>query len=159
MVSRRSPSQRQDPQPRKNEKVAFRARDLREEEPFTTMDEYLSRPLELKTTTRQEEEFICGPIPVPWLRRAADISLSAAYLASIICHLTKLRQGPAVFTATACQKYHIPQRTARRLLRELEHAGLVCVVRQQSRAPRVTVVPLVSGVATGARTVNGEEVS
>jgi hypothetical protein len=149
MVSKRSHSQRKDPQPRKGERVVFRARDLWYEEPFTTMEEYLARPLELKTKTKQEEEFICGPISVPWLCRAAEISPGAAYLGLITCHLTKLRQGPAVLTATTCQKYCIPQRSMRRLLQELEHAGLVCVVRQQSRAPRVTVVPLVSGVTTG----------
>jgi hypothetical protein len=89
-----------------------------------------------------EPERVLGPIPIPWLCLAADISGTAAYLGVICWHLTKLRKGPVALTPTVCEKYHIPLRSRSRLLFQLEDAGLVLVERKPSHAPRVTLVSL-----------------
>ena len=104
------------------------------------LDELLSQPPPAIEPPESRPEFIRGPIPIPWVQFAAQLSPAAAYLGVILWHVARLRKGSIRLTEALCTKYGIPPRSARRLLRSLESAGLVRVERRRSRAAQVSIV-------------------
>lgn len=84
---------------------------------------------------KRGQEFLCGPVPLPWLRQAATLRGKA------------LAVGIALWfkaTGTLWGKLGIHRKSAYRGLSALETAGLITVVRHAGRAPVVTIVEVAS---------------
>jgi hypothetical protein len=111
------------------------------------LDEILSQPPPLILAPENRPEFIRGPIPIPWVQFAAKISPAAAYLGIVAWHVARLRKGKVSFTSSLSLKYGVHPKTARRLLRSLESAGLVRVERARGKAPKVSIVDSTSRVS------------
>lgn len=88
------------------------------------------------------ERFVCGPIPYLWLQAALALGGKSANLAWAIWWLLGVERSNGVrLTSRVLQDFDISPRTSRRLLKQLEQAGLVKVDRQRGRGPTVTVLP------------------
>jgi hypothetical protein len=125
----------------RNERLAFRASELEiDPETFRSVDDFLSRPIRLKVERDKGGEFIGGPIPVSWIKRAAEVSPAAAYVGILLWHLTRLRKGAVAMTHAVSLKYGLCPRTTRRLLLMLASKGLVRLESNGYRAMRVSLV-------------------
>jgi hypothetical protein len=103
-------------------------------------DDFLSRAFRGKVEKSNRAEFVRGPIPIMWLKRAADVSQGTAYLATIVWHLTRMRKSPVRFSRSTCERYGLKRTSVIRQLRELERAGLVTLEFRGHEAVRVTLV-------------------
>ncbi len=90
----------------------------------------------------KSEQYISGPIPVPWIVAAGTLPGRAVQVALALWYRHRLdRGGPTVLSRTLLKQFAIGRTTAWRGLRALETAGLVEVDRQRGRAPRVVILP------------------
>ncbi len=90
---------------------------------------------------RQQQPFLRGPIPMPWLRAAAQLRGQALYVGIEIWFQVGLRgQDDVQLNLSRIQQYGISRSAASRGLAALETAGLVCVDRHQGRKSTVRVI-------------------
>ena len=124
--------------PKKNERLLSRGNEIVPEQfASKSIEEILSTPIQTRRQSYQRGEFLLGPIPIPWLSAAAEVSLGAGYLAAILWHLVKMRQAPAVISHTTLQRYGIEPRQGLRLLRMLADKGLIRLEMVVGKSPRV----------------------
>ena len=86
-------------------------------------------------------EFLKGPVPLAWLRRAA--SLPGKVLA--VCLALWFKAGATNrrevrLTGKLATRFHVGRKAAARCLKSLEAAGLVSVARHPGRSPVVTIL-------------------
>jgi hypothetical protein len=125
----------------RNERLVFRGDEVdMDPDNFRSIDDFLSRPISLKVERSKGGEFICGPIPVSWIKLAAEVSPAAAYVGILLWHLIRLRKGPVTMTYAVSLRYGLCPRTVHRLLRGLANAGLVRLEFNGRRAVRVSLV-------------------
>ncbi len=93
--------------------------------------------------TRHGEQFIAGPIPLPWITAAAALPGKAMQTAMAIWFLAGVRRSSCV-TLTTClvKKFSVLPDAKRRALKALEKAGLIQVDRGRGRNPIVTIQTL-----------------
>jgi hypothetical protein len=94
---------------------------------------------------KRGQEFLCGPVPLPWLRRAATLrgkALAVGIALWFKAGVTKRAEVRA--TGTLWEKIGIHRKSAYRGLSALETAGLITVVRHAGRAPIVTILEVTS---------------
>jgi DNA-binding transcriptional ArsR family regulator len=89
-------------------------------------------------------EFICGPVPLSWLNRASRlrgqkvlaVSLAIWFLVGLKCQKKNLKLTRAIL-----KRFGVSDRSTKsRTLDLLEGAGLISVVKQQGKNPRVTLI-------------------
>jgi hypothetical protein len=87
------------------------------------------------------ERFLMGPLPWPWLERAARLPHKALQVLLWLCQAAGCRRRRTVsFRLAAVAALGVKADTARRGLTELKRAGLVRVQRPPGRAMRVTLL-------------------
>jgi DNA-binding transcriptional ArsR family regulator len=90
---------------------------------------------------RRGEYFLKGPIPWPWLIRAAAARGKALHIAIALWFRVGLtRKREVRLSLTRVQELGISRSAASRGLNALEDAGLVTVVRRPGRNPVVTLL-------------------
>jgi hypothetical protein len=84
--------------------------------------------------------YLRGPVPWPWLLRAAALPGKALVLGLMLWQLAGMRRVRSVtFCLSRAAKDGVPLSTARRALRALERAGLVTVERPAGYGLLVTL--------------------
>lgn len=87
------------------------------------------------------EQFLKGPIPLNWLARAADLPGKALQLSLALWYRAGLeKRGDIVLGNAVCAQFGVDRHAKRRALMALEQAGLVEVVREQGKNPKVTLL-------------------
>jgi|SRR5262245_16479037 len=91
---------------------------------------------------RAGERFLKGPIPWPWLCRAARLPGRALHVALAVWYLAGVHRSASVHLSLSClaRELGVLRDSARRGLEELEQAGLVQVARHASRRSEVTLL-------------------
>jgi hypothetical protein len=92
---------------------------------------------------RPRQEFIRGPLPVPWLAQAAALPGRALAVALAIWFRSGIEGSRTVtLFPSAIEKFKVNRFSAYRALAALEQAGLIAVTRQRGRSPSVTIIDL-----------------
>ena len=87
------------------------------------------------------DRFVRGPIPYDWLRAALASGGKAGTLSWAMWWLAGMeRKNPIKLTRQVLRDFNISPRSARRLLKDFERAGLVEVDRKRGRGPIVTLL-------------------
>lgn len=86
----------------------------------------------------RREPFLAGPIPWRWLTRAMALPGRACAVGLEIWHVAGLTKSRTV--SVNLSRMPFDRSAAGRGLAELEHAGLVTVLRVPGRKPRITIV-------------------
>ena len=124
--------------PKKNERLIARGNEVFPEQfAAKSIEEILSTPIQTRRQSYQRGEVLLGPIPIPWLTTAAEVSLGTGYLAVILWHLVKMRQAPAVISRKTLQRYGIEPRQGLRRLHALADKGLIRLEIVKGKSPRV----------------------
>jgi hypothetical protein len=92
---------------------------------------------------RPKTLFLKGPVPWPWLERAAALPGKALAVGLCLWQMAGRRPGPPGGTVKLCLSHAglgVNKQAARRALRELERAGLVSVVQRPGRGLDVTLL-------------------
>ena len=109
---------------------------------------------------RQGGEFIKGPIPLPWLSRAAGLPGKAplAVALAIRFEAGRRRSNEIVLTTAILERFCVNRKAKYRGLNALEEAKLVSVQRRLRRNPVVTILEVGDEHADGVahRGVPGE---
>lgn len=122
-------------------------------EPITEGD--ICRILGSRRTVRRKsgDEFLRGPIPLPWLARAAALRGKALAVGIAIWFKHGATKGkPVKASASLLDKLKVNRKSGYRALESLESAGLINVQRQAGRAPIVNIVavsPAPDGTISG----------
>ena len=90
---------------------------------------------------RTGEWFLKGPIPGPWLHRAAVLPGRALHVALAVWYLAGIeKRGHVKITWRVLDRFGVSPDAGRRGLLALERAGLVSVDRHRGRCPVVTIL-------------------
>jgi hypothetical protein len=95
-----------------------------------------------ESAQRCHEQFIKGPIPLWWVKRAAKLPGKALVVGMAIWFLrgvTGTVEGIAV-TDKLAAGFGVNRKVRYRAITALEKEGLICVDRRKGRSPRVTLV-------------------
>lgn len=85
--------------------------------------------------------FIKGPIPGPWIARAASLGGKSLHVGMALWYLAGVRKSRQVkLTTKVINRFGIGPKAARVGLRRLEEAGLVSVFRGHGRLPVATLL-------------------
>jgi hypothetical protein len=116
------------------------------------------RQAQTSFTVRRGDRFLRGPIPMPWLRRAASQPGKALAVGIEVLHLVGMKKTMRVaLNLSRMRDAGVSRWTASRGLAALEKAGLVAVKRHPGRRPVVTVLRLEGGdTTTSSRDQRGE---
>lgn len=88
----------------------------------------------------QQQKFLKGPIPLPWLSKAADLPGKALALGLTLWYLWGLNRGkPFKLTGSALGSFKVGRKAAYKGLELLEQAGLIDVQRRTGARPIVTI--------------------
>jgi len=87
------------------------------------------------------EWFIKGPIPGPWIARAAALGGRALKVAlAIYCEAGMKRTSTVRLSAETLRRFSLCPQGTRRALAALTQAGLVTVKQDPGRKPMITIV-------------------
>ena len=90
---------------------------------------------------KQGERFLRGPIPLPWLSRAARLPGKALHVAIAVYYLAGLKRRRTVaLSGKVSAELGVDRHSKYRALKWLEEAGLVRVKRHPGRNPLVTIL-------------------
>lgn len=88
--------------------------------------------------------FIKGPLPLPWLHRAAALPGKALHIAVGLWYMRGLcRSASFPFKRKTAAEFSVSRDATYDALTNLEDAGLIRVNRHRGRSPMVTVLDLV----------------
>ena len=92
-------------------------------------------------STRNNNRFLKGPIPLNWLVKAAPLNGKALEIAVVIWHLKGLKRKNTVkLNGKLLREFKISRSTLYRGLAAMEKAGLISIQRQIGRSPMVTIL-------------------
>ena len=92
---------------------------------------------------RVGEEFLKGPIPLPWLQRAATLPGKALATSLALWFMAGLTKNRTVKLSRAvAERFNVGRKATARCLRLLENADLVSVKRHPGRCPVVTILEI-----------------
>ena len=86
--------------------------------------------------------FIKGPIPIDWLGKAAALPGKSLNVALAVWFKCAMEGNGAAISRKTWKLFGVHRNTGRRVLRQLEAAGLVRVERHTGRSTRVTILEL-----------------
>lgn len=96
---------------------------------------------------KQQEEvraqlFLKGPIPLPWLIRARTCGLLSVVVGLLLWFVAGCRRRSTDLTVSSkqFQAFDLSRQTFSKGLKKLEDAGLVSVIRQPGKKPRITIL-------------------
>lgn len=92
---------------------------------------------------RRSEEFLCGPVPMPWLTLAMRLSGGSPIKVGLLLWFRSgilRRRTDIPLSRKLLDRAGLPPRTAHDALRQLEKARLVNVSRGRGRCPRVDIL-------------------
>lgn len=96
-----------------------------------------------KKKPKQTQPFIRGPLPLPWIKRSANISRrSAVVVGLVLWHLAGFREERTdlVLCVSRCEPFGLGRKSVARGLSDLEAAGLIRVKRSPGKCPRVDIL-------------------
>jgi hypothetical protein len=87
------------------------------------------------------ERFLKGPVPLPWLERAASLPGKSLHVGVAVWYAAGLMRSRSVTLSNiAGLRFGLDRNAKYRALEWLEGAGLVAVERKPGRAPVVTIL-------------------
>ena len=91
--------------------------------------------------SKRSQQFLKGPVPMPWLDRAANLPGKALAVGLAIWRLSGAMKSPTVRLSNTEVKYLGVDRFAKaRALRLLQEAGLLAVQQKRGQLPLVTLL-------------------
>lgn len=108
-------------------------------------------PAVRKPRFRQGEKFLRGPIPWPWLSKAARLPGQALQVGLVLWHLDGFKKtGVVDLSRVPLEDFGVSRQAAYRGLKALEDADLVTAGRRRGRKTRVTILSLNPGAGDGS---------
>lgn len=87
---------------------------------------------------RQNDHFVRGPIPMPWMERAARLPGKALAVGLLLWFIKGIvRDGPIKLSTSLLARFSVGRKAAGRALTSLEHEGLIRAQRSRGQLPRV----------------------
>jgi DNA-binding transcriptional ArsR family regulator len=87
------------------------------------------------------DQFIAGPIGVPWVREAGRLGIKALLVGLLLWYLKGLRKSNTFTVSNLMAKeWGIAPDAKSRALKKLEKAGLISIERRGKRSPQVTLL-------------------
>jgi hypothetical protein len=109
--------------------------------PSADLDTLRNGPARTPPCHRQGEEFLKGPIPWPWLKRALALPGKALHVAVLLWKEAGCRRNRTIrFRLAGTAALGIHPDTAKRGLRALAGAGLVSIRHHAGQALEVTLL-------------------
>jgi DNA-binding transcriptional ArsR family regulator len=107
----------------------------------------LSRKRREAKASRRMGHFIKGPLPMPWLERAARLPGKALAVALLLWFMAGMVGGaPIKLSAGLLARFGVGRKAAYAALTALEREGLITAQRRRGRLPSVKIrSPLASG--------------
>jgi hypothetical protein len=103
-----------------------------------------------KPPAARRGKFVRGPIPLDWLRRAAELPGKALAVGVALWFLRGCRKRTTVkLTRRTLDRLGVGRKPGYRGLQALEKAGLVRVRRQQGKSPVVTICDTIAPATSG----------
>lgn len=102
-----------------------------------------TKPIENKPNSHDgRSRFLRGPVPLPWLQRAAALPGKALHLGIVLWFLAGVtkRQSGMSLEPSRLREFAVSRHAAYRALGSLEAAQLVRVTRHRGRAARVDLI-------------------
>ena len=97
-------------------------------------------PLVKKRRKKRTEMFICGPIPLWWITKAAGMEGKTLHVGMTLWFLSGLKRSrKVVLSQLKLRLFDVSRQASYRALSRLESAGLVSVERHQGRNPIVFI--------------------
>lgn len=85
--------------------------------------------------------FIKGPLPLPWIQRAAAVPGKGLHVALGLCYVSGLRRSKTFpFKRSVAAGLSVSPDALYDALTRLEQAGLISVTRHRGRSPVVTIL-------------------
>jgi hypothetical protein len=113
-------------------------------EKFRLPDSYMEscpKPPKKSRKPRLNDNFLKGPIPIPWFIKASALPGKASQIGVVLWYLSGLRKNDTVILANGLlEKFHVGRKAKYRGLRALEGAGLIAVEEREDRNPSVTII-------------------
>lgn len=101
-----------------------------------------SRHRKAAKVVRRGRQFIQGPLPMPWLERAARLPGKALAVGLLLWFLKgMLGDEPIPVSASLIERFGVGRKAAGRALTALERAGLIRADRAAGRLVRVWIAP------------------
>ena len=98
------------------------------------------RPIQ-KRSGRRSKMFICGPIPLGWITKAAGVEGKTLHVAIALWFLAGLKRSHKVaLPRSTLRRFGVSRQASYRALLRLEDAGLVSVDRHPGRNAIVTIL-------------------
>ena len=97
------------------------------------------RPIQ-KRSGKRSKMFICGPIPLGWITKAAGGEGKTLHVSIALWFLAGLKRSHEVaLPQSTLRRFGVSRQASYRALLRLEDAGLVSVDRHPGRSPIVTI--------------------
>ena len=97
-------------------------------------------PLVKKRSKKRSKMFICGPIPLGWITKAACVEGKTLHVAIALWFLAGLKRSHKVaLPQSTLKRFGVSRQASYRALLRLEDAGLVSVDRHPGRNAIVTI--------------------
>jgi hypothetical protein len=94
-----------------------------------------------KVERQPKKQFLKGPIPLPWLEKAAQLPGRALAVGIVIWYRAGLHSSNTiVLTSAILNRFGVSRHAKRRALTALEEASLIAVTRRGNKNPEVTIL-------------------
>jgi hypothetical protein len=102
---------------------------------------------------RQAQQFVRGPLPMPWLERAARLPGKALAVGLLIWFVTGMKKedGPIKLSTGLLRRFDIGRKASGRALTALQRAGLISAQRGRGRLPHVKILALRAALVDGGK--------
>ena len=101
----------------------------------------ISQQRRAKKLTQKGQQFLKGPIPLPWLCKAAHLPGKAVIVALAIHYragVLKRRKG-ITLSRSVLSRFGVGRNAGYRGVTALEQVGLITAERKRGRCPRITI--------------------
>ena len=106
-----------------------------------TTARFLSSPRSKPPRPKKGDRFLCGPIPLNWLSRAAALPGRSLHVAIVVWFMAGLKKTNVVSISNVISlQFGLDRNAKYRALEWLESANLITVERRAGRAPIVTIL-------------------
>ncbi len=117
-----------------------------EEQPTSgTLSQSTSRPdvaHPLVPKPQEGERFIKGPLPLDWMRKAAECGGRGTEVGLLLWYAAGWqKRNPIKLSQSVVRQLPVHQKTCRRVISNMEQLGLIAVDRHKGRSPLVTLLP------------------
>jgi hypothetical protein len=89
----------------------------------------------------EQEHFLKGPVPLPWLKAAARLPGRSLHVGMVLWYAAGVSGSVSVHLSnTLCLRFGLDRNAKYRALQSLKHAKLIVVRRKRGRSPLVTIL-------------------